>query len=165
MLLLSVHPVNTFEIYLCYNFIIPKKRVIRMNGYEKRAQQKKEKIMHATLNMLNTSDPRKLRIADIAEAAGVSQVTIYNYFGSKEALVREVFKDYARTALKEFGEFLSGDHSLKEKIEYIVFQKKKSSRTFSLEVMKQIWHDDPEMAQFPQRGIYGQGCSTCHSAY
>lgn len=157
MLLLNVSAVNTFEIYLCYNFIIPKKRVIRMNGYEKRAQQKKEKIMHATLNMLNTSDPRKLRIADIAEAAGVSQVTIYNYFGSKEALVLEVFKDYARTALKEFGEFLSGEHSLREKIEYIVFQKKKSSRTFSLQVMKQIWHDDPEMGNFLKEEYMAKG--------
>jgi AcrR family transcriptional regulator len=128
-----------------------------MNGFEKRSQQKKEKIIQSTLPLLNISDPRKLRIADIAKAAGVSQVTIYNYFGSKEDLIREVFKNYMRTALKEFGDFLAGDHSLKEKVEYIVFQKKESSRTFSLQVMKQIWHEDPDMKKFLEEEFMPQG--------
>ncbi|WP_187274143.1 TetR/AcrR family transcriptional regulator [Paenibacillus sp. N3.4] len=128
-----------------------------MNGFEKRAQQKKEKIMRSTLDLLKTSDPSKLRIADIAEAASVSQVTIYNYFGSKEALVREVFKDYMWTAIKEFETFLAGEHSLKEKVEYIVFQKKKSSKTFDPQVMKQLWRDDPEMVRFVKEEYMAKG--------
>lgn len=128
-----------------------------MNGFEKRAQQKKEIIMETTLRMLQSMDPKKLRIADIAEEAGVSQVTIYNYYGSKEALVREVFIDYTRKSITEFAEYLAGGHTLKEKIEYIVFQKKKSSRTFGIGVMKHMWQDDPELTRFVREEYMGRG--------
>ena len=42
--------------------------------------------------MLKTWEPKRIRITDIAKEANVSQVTIYNYFGSKEALLKEVLK-------------------------------------------------------------------------
>ncbi|MBP1961638.1 TetR/AcrR family transcriptional regulator [Paenibacillus aceris] len=128
-----------------------------MNGFEKRAQQKKENIMQATLHLLGTTDPKKMKIAEIAEQAGVSQVTIYNYYGSKEALVREVIMDYIRKTLKEFEEFLAGGHTLKEKMEYIIFQKKQSSKTFGLQVMKQIWQDDPELTRFVREEYMAKG--------
>ncbi|WNR43270.1 TetR/AcrR family transcriptional regulator [Paenibacillus roseipurpureus] len=107
--------------------------------------------MAATLDFLTTSGSASMRIADIASAAGVSQVTIYNYFGSKETLVREVFIAYVRKTIDEFAEFLQGEHTLKEKIEYIIFQKKKSSRTFGLQVIKKMWQEqeqDVELAAF-----------------
>jgi AcrR family transcriptional regulator len=91
-----------------------------MNGFEKRANLIKEKIMKTTLDLLRTSDPKRIRIADISNMANVSQVTIYNYFGSKEALLREVFKNYVDKAIHDFEEYMNGGHSLKEKIEYIL---------------------------------------------
>ncbi|MDD9268842.1 TetR/AcrR family transcriptional regulator [Paenibacillus sp. GCM10023248] len=130
---------------------------MNMNGFEKRAQQKKEIIMNTTFRMLQSTDPKKLRIADIAEEAGVSQVTIYNYYGSKEALVREVFIDYIRQTITEFEQFMAGSHTLKEKMEYIVFQKKKSSRTFGLEIMKHIWREDPELSRFVREEYMARG--------
>lgn len=121
---------------------------MHMNGYEKRAQLKKDKIMRATLELLKTSDSQTIRIADIASAAGVSQVTIYNYFGSKEVLVREVYIAYIRNTITEFETFLQAEHTLKEKIAYILFQKKESSRTFGLQMMSQVLKDDPVLAKF-----------------
>ncbi len=129
----------------------------QMNGYEKRAQQKKDKIMAATLELLKTANSQTMRIADIAAAAGVSQVTIYNYFGSKEVLVREVYIAYIRRTITEFEAFLKAEHSLKEKIEYIIFQKKESSRTFGLQMMKQVWLEDPELAKFIQGEYMAKG--------
>lgn len=128
-----------------------------MNGFEKRAQQKKQSITQATLRMLQTTDSKKLRIADIAEEAGVSQVTIYNYYGSKEALVREAIMEYIRNTIKEFADFLAGSHTLKEKIEYIIFQKKQSSKTFSLQMMREIWQGDPELARFVREEYMAKG--------
>ncbi|RTE11562.1 TetR/AcrR family transcriptional regulator [Paenibacillus whitsoniae] len=119
-----------------------------MNGFEKRAQLKKEKIMKATLELLQTEDAKKLKITEIAGKAGVSQVTIYNYFGSKEELIRDVFIAYIRETIDEFEAYLASEHTLKEKIEHIVFQKKKNSRTFGIATMKKLWQEDPVLAAF-----------------
>lgn len=128
-----------------------------MNGFEKRTQQKRERIIQSTLPLLQTTDPQKLRIADIAKKARVSQVTIYNYFGSKEVLVREVYKDYMLTALKEFEDYLTAERSLKEKIKHILLQKKASNKSFGIQVMKQIWQDDPEMLRFFEEVYLNKG--------
>lgn len=119
-----------------------------MNGFEKRAERIKEKIMDTTLEMLQTWELKKIRIADISRMADVSQVTIYNYFGSKEALLREVFKKFTQESLSEFETFLNGDHSLKEKVEYIIFQKKKNYKKYSLDFMHKILVEDPEMKDY-----------------
>lgn len=91
-----------------------------MNGFEKRAAQIKLKIMKTTMEMLKNWEPKRLRIADIAKEAGVSQVTIYNYFGSKEALLSESFKDFVQKEIQEFEDYIYQEHSLKEIIGYIL---------------------------------------------
>ena len=96
-----------------------------MNGFEKRALLIKEKIKKTALDMLKTWEPKRIRITDIAKEANVSQVTIYNYFGSKEALLKEVFKDYIDQSISEFEEYMNKDISVKEKIELMILQKGK----------------------------------------
>lgn len=104
---------------------------MQMNGFERRARQIKGKIKETTLNMLSTSSMKEIRIADIAREAGVSQVTIYNYFGSKEALIREIFLEFMESILDEFEAVVTGEAALKEKIEFIILQKKKKLPFFS----------------------------------
>ena len=119
-----------------------------MNGFERRASRIKEKIRKTTLDMLRTSDPKRIRIADIAKAASVSQVTIYNYFGSKEELLRDVFKSYVDRAIREFEAYMNGGHSLKEKIEHILFLKKESFREFPPRLIKEMLIDDEELTHY-----------------
>ncbi|MNW37791.1 transcriptional regulator BetI [compost metagenome] len=122
-----------------------------MNGFEKRANLIKEKIMRTTLDMLRTSDPKRIRIADISKMAKVSQVTIYNYFGSKEELLRDVFKSYIDTAVHEFGEYMDGNHSLKEKIEHIIFLEKEAYRELPPKLIKDLVIDDHELAAYIEK--------------
>ncbi|MDP4087505.1 MAG: TetR/AcrR family transcriptional regulator [Bacillota bacterium] len=122
-----------------------------MNGFEKRALQIKEKIMKATFEMLKTWDVNKIRIADIAKTAKVSQVTIYNYFGSKETLMREVFKYYINSSFKEFQEYMNGEHTFKEKIEWIILQERESSNTITPNMIDQLLINDPEIAKFLEK--------------
>ncbi|MNZ64263.1 transcriptional regulator BetI [compost metagenome] len=122
-----------------------------MNGFEKRANLIKEKIMRTTLDMLRTSDPKRIRIADISKMAKVSQVTIYNYFGSKEELLRDVFKSYIDTAVREFGEYMDGNHSLKEKIEHIIFLEKEAYRELPPKLIKDLVIDDHELAAYIEK--------------
>jgi AcrR family transcriptional regulator len=119
-----------------------------MNGFDKRATRIKEKIMKTTLEMLKSWEPKRIRIADISKTANVSQVTIYNYFGSKEALLLEVFKDYMNKTILEFEEFINGEHSLKEKIEYTIFQNKQSYHTFTVPFIKELVLEDDEMKKY-----------------
>jgi AcrR family transcriptional regulator len=122
-----------------------------MNGFEKRANLIKEKIMKTTLDMLRTSDPKRIRIADISKMAKVSQVTIYNYFGSKESLLREVFISYVDKIVRDFEEYMNGGHSLKEKIEYILFLEKESYREFPPGLMKELLKENHELIGYVEK--------------
>jgi AcrR family transcriptional regulator len=60
-----------------------------MDGFARRKEQSKEDIRKAAWMLFSQFGVDRVSIADIARKAGVSQATIYNNFGSKEALVRE----------------------------------------------------------------------------
>lgn len=59
------------------------------DGFQRRREQSKEDIRKASRELFGRFGIEKVSIADIARKAGVSQATIYNNFGSKDALVRE----------------------------------------------------------------------------
>ncbi|MBU8684992.1 TetR/AcrR family transcriptional regulator [Bacillus haynesii] len=120
-----------------------------MNGFEKRAFLIKEKIKKTALEMLKTWEPKRIRITDIAKEANVSQVTIYNYFGSKEALLKEVFKDYIDHSISEFEEYMNKDISVKEKIELMILQKREANnQKFALTVIKEVMIEDSEIMDY-----------------
>ena len=60
-----------------------------MDGFARRKEQSKEEIRKAAWELFSRHGVDKVSMMDIAHKAGVSQVTIYNNFGSKEALARE----------------------------------------------------------------------------
>jgi len=60
-----------------------------MDGFARRKEQSKEEIRKAAWELFSRFGVDKVSMMDIAHKAGVSQVTIYNNFGSKEALARE----------------------------------------------------------------------------
>ncbi len=118
-----------------------------MNGFEKRAAMLKEKIMTAALELLRTTEPKRIRIADLAKAADVSQVSIYNHFGSKEALFREVFKAYMDKFHREYEELLQEKLPMKAMIARIFAMEKESFDYFPPRLMKELLQDDPELAR------------------
>lgn len=67
----------------------------------RRKQSLREDLLEATAPLLSGHGFHGLRMTDVAAAAGVSRQTVYNEFGSKEALVEAV-------ALRTTAEFLSG---------------------------------------------------------
>jgi AcrR family transcriptional regulator len=60
-----------------------------MDGFERRKEQSKKEIRQAAWALFSQFAVNKVTVADIARKAGVSQATIYNHFGSKDALARE----------------------------------------------------------------------------
>ncbi|WP_226666338.1 TetR/AcrR family transcriptional regulator [Metabacillus litoralis] len=120
-----------------------------MNGFEKRAEKIKGKIKHTTLELLSNMEPRNIRITDIANSAKVSQVTIYNYFGSKDDLINEALKSYYVDTLTEYEQYISNsEHTFQETIRYIMFQKKETVHKFSANKLNEIMLQNPEMKKF-----------------
>jgi AcrR family transcriptional regulator len=60
-----------------------------VDGFQRRKEQSKKEIRQAAWALFSQFGVDKVTIVDIARKAGVSQATIYNRFGSKDALVRE----------------------------------------------------------------------------
>ena len=55
-----------------------------MNGYEKRTQEKKNKVLVATFHLMNTdAGVENLTMDEIAKNANVGKTSIFKYYGSK----------------------------------------------------------------------------------
>ncbi|MCB5235593.1 TetR/AcrR family transcriptional regulator [Niallia circulans] len=66
-----------------------------MNGFEKRTEEKKKKVLEATFELMNRdSNDRNVTMEDIANHANVAKATVFKYFSNKENLIHEVFLYY-----------------------------------------------------------------------
>lgn len=80
-----------------------------MNGFEKRTEEKKRQVLSATFEMMNSNTGvENVTIEEVVKLSKVSKATIFKYFGNKENLITEVFKDFlnrmgdtARQIMKE----------------------------------------------------------------
>lgn len=117
-----------------------------MNGFERRKERKKENIRRAALQLFIEHGMRKVSIGEIAEKAGVSQVTIYNYFGSKDDLARYVIEHYMEEQLAEFVAINGSSQPFIEKLEWMFFKKAAAFDKMSVEFLDTFISNDPETA-------------------
>lgn len=94
-----------------------------MDGYQRRREQKKKDILRTAADLFFTYGIPKVSVAEIASRANVSQVTIYNYFGSKHNLVEEMLVYYLDQIWSEYEQMLSSDLPFIEKIQKVMFNK------------------------------------------
>lgn len=94
-----------------------------MNGFERRKEQSKEKIRQAALDLFKLYGFEQVTITHIARKADVSQVTIYNHFGSKEELVRGVIRMVLQDLLEKHRVIIYGDGTFVEKLERIIIDR------------------------------------------
>jgi len=118
-----------------------------VNGFERRKEHKKENIRRAALELFQIFGFRKVSINDIAQKAGVSQVTIYNHFGSKEELVRDCIKSLLYSMVDKYQAIIKGDKPFQEKLEMIVLEKTDIAGQFQGELMQTIYRSDPEFIE------------------
>ncbi|EAC3131769.1 TetR/AcrR family transcriptional regulator [Listeria monocytogenes] len=88
-----------------------------MNNYEKRTLSKKTAIIEAALILFGKQGFTAVSIKDIAALADVSQVSIYNYFGSKEALVGECARVIMQDTIALAEEILASEGTFTQKLE------------------------------------------------
>ena len=62
----------------------------------------RQAITDAAMDLLRTRGPGNFTVEDIADAAGISRRTFFNYFGSTEAALASVTFGFLDTALQQF---------------------------------------------------------------
>lgn len=121
-----------------------------MNGYEKRTKEKKDAIIATAKELFFQHGIAKTSIADIAKKAKVSQVTIYNYFGSKNTLLLEVMKQHMIHGLNAGEELFLEDIPFKDKIKKALGMKRNQAPVMSKDFFDSIPWSDPDMQNLYQ---------------
>ena len=91
-----------------------------MNKYEKRTAEKKKAIVEAATELFSKQGFKGTSVSEIAAKAQVSQVSIYNYFGSKEALVKECAFYILRENINDFKRIVAEKNGFVENLERAV---------------------------------------------
>jgi AcrR family transcriptional regulator len=127
--------------------------VIFMDKYEIRTNKKKKAIINAALELFREKGYRNTSIKEIASNAGVSQVSIYNYFESKENLVKEcavmLFQDTQDKVLA----LMSEKKGFKEKLLQAVSLCSKSPYDLLKEYFSQDALEDKVFLELFQNGV------------
>lgn len=121
-----------------------------MNGFERRKQQKMEQIRQAAFSLFARSGVQKVNIQEIAQVAGVSQVTIYNYYGSKANLIADVVKHYLHTQLQRFILIKESNLPFKEKMALLMEDKLASNEELSSEFLISLVDENSEITEMVQ---------------
>ncbi|MEW6624771.1 MAG: TetR/AcrR family transcriptional regulator [Bacillota bacterium] len=121
-----------------------------MDGFQRRREKKKESIRRAALELFSAHGVQKVSIAEIAEKANVSQVTIYNHFGSKDELLKDVLIQLAYKKYEEYNEILESNIPFPEKIEKMVFNKRETVKMFNEDFLNAYFSNDPEIQAFTE---------------
>ena len=89
-----------------------------MDGFKRRTQAKKQNIIDVASALFFAKGPSKTTIAEIAQKAGVSQVTIYNYFANKDALLEHIVHEHLDFSLQKAEQVLEMNVPFKVKMEH-----------------------------------------------
>lgn len=87
-----------------------------MDGFARRKEQSKDDIRRAAWELFSQFGVDKVSMTDIARKAGVSQATIYNNFGNKEALAREFVTTMVESLVSRVQEITQSARSYQEKM-------------------------------------------------
>ncbi|HOO96858.1 MAG TPA: TetR/AcrR family transcriptional regulator [Caldisericia bacterium] len=97
-----------------------------MDGYKRRKEQKKDAIRRAAEKLFAKHGTDKVSVAEIASAAGVSPVTIYNHYESKEGLIVSIAKQSVYEILAYYQKLNEEKLAFPQKIDKI-FELKKNA--------------------------------------
>ena len=89
-----------------------------MNQYQKTTEKKKQAIVQASLRLFKDKGFKETSIKSIAEAAEVSPVSIYNYFGSKDNLVALCVNDLFEEITQQAEDILNSNLDFKTKLDH-----------------------------------------------
>ncbi|TCT16146.1 TetR family transcriptional regulator [Natranaerovirga pectinivora] len=114
-----------------------------MNGFEKRREIKKNQIIDALKDLVMVRNFKDIGVREIAERAGVSPASIYNFFGNKDELAKEVFYKYMEDVGEEFNIMVDSDLPFKEKVKRMFDDSIKYQEKLNAEGLQNFVLEDP----------------------
>jgi len=127
---------------------------MRLNKTEKRhsttaRRPKRQAILDATVELFRQArDVKKVSIEDIASSARVSPTTIYNQFGTRDALLAEAAKSLITRIGRMAEEYIRSDLPFDQKLAGIVSGKISIASAASDEVIAKMVSQDKNIAPF-----------------
>lgn len=115
-----------------------------MDGYMQRTENKKSKIKQVAFELFLKHGIEKVSLAEIAKGAGVSPVTIYNYFGTKDQLIAKVMTSFLEDEWQQKIELMRSELPFPEKVERMIFESIQWTEKLNLSVMNQVLSNDSE---------------------
>ncbi|WP_243292938.1 TetR/AcrR family transcriptional regulator [Bacillus sp. FJAT-47783] len=116
-----------------------------MDGYQKRTEKKKDSIRNAAMELFSEFGFEKVTVAEIAKKANVSPVTIYNYFGNKDDLVKHVISHSLNEAINERKAVIESNIPFPDKIKNLIFEKAAYIETVDPDFLQKLMSNDPEI--------------------
>lgn len=110
-------------------------------------------IKAAATRLFSESGTEAVSMDDIAAEAGVAKMTLYNYFGSKEALVFEVFRDVFDRAHDEAEEIVAERDDFVAVIRDIIRLKGAAVATFGGEVVLQAMQENTALYRYVHQDL------------
>ncbi len=115
----------------------------------KQTANKHQQILTAAVDLFKRAhDINKVSLESIAREARVSPTTIYNYFGTREALVAEVAKTLFREILDMARSFIHSDLPFPRKLTDIIAGKIEIVSQVNREVLAKLMSQDKTMTGF-----------------
>ncbi len=114
-----------------------------MNGFQRRREQKKKAILMAAFELFSSRGLKDITIAEIASKADVSQVSIYNFFQSKENLIRQTIFSFMDEKMKESEQVLESEIPFSEKLEKLFFLTEEARNQANPEFLLSAIASDP----------------------
>lgn len=119
-----------------------------MDGHERRARRKKEKIKKSAVKLFNKYGINKVSMDEIASNANVSKVTIYKYFNSKDELYTEVIKMVYTETFIAIEEIVNREISFIDKLKFIISSKIQSTKTNQGNFLQEIIENNYETNEY-----------------
>ncbi|MGB8455327.1 MAG: TetR/AcrR family transcriptional regulator [Anaerocolumna sp.] len=119
-----------------------------MNGFQRRKEMKMNSILQSAYDLFLVRGIKDVSIAEIAEKAKVSQVSIYNFFDSKENLARQAIFTYMNEKMSEVEELIYSKLTFREKLEKMFLDTKKNENSTDQEFYESAIWNDPMVQSF-----------------
>lgn len=114
-----------------------------MNGFEKRREQKKQQILDSLRSMIMERNFQAIGVREIAAQAGVSPASIYNFFGSKEELAKQVVYRALEEAGEEFEQLIHTNAPFEEKLAKLYDLSVTQQEAWSSDGIQNVMLEDP----------------------
>ncbi|RCX17886.1 TetR family transcriptional regulator [Anaerobacterium chartisolvens] len=116
-----------------------------MNGYKRRTQKKRDAIVKAAQELFSEKGIAAVSVTDIAAKANVSRVTLFKYFGDKEALAKEAMFSWIELLMKEYETILSSTKPFHKKLLELLNTRLAGRERIGERFIHSTAWDDPEL--------------------